>query len=121
MKSRVASRIKQGIAVAAVFVSLSHVALAGDNEWVMPRAYVFGSCGGLGGDSVPGYLNQKYFTQHSCRRAFDTRQCYTQARWYEQQFAENRVASCGAWLQRELANCERFVEQEAQDCETLAK
>jgi hypothetical protein len=94
---------------------------AGDYEWVKPNAYTFGICGGVGGDSVPGLLNKKYFTQYSCRDALDPRDCYTQAKSYERHFNENKTASCGAWLRQELTNCERYVEREARVCDNLAR
>ena len=45
-------------------LNLTHLAVpvsfADDGNWVAPSAYTFWTCGGVGGDSVPGILNKKW-------------------------------------------------------------
>jgi hypothetical protein len=102
---------------AVLFVSLAlvEVAIAGDVQWVQPGVYTFGSCGGLGGDSVPGTV-KRYYHQDECNREYQARQCYVQATWYERQFAENHVTKCGSWLQTELRQCENDVQERSSQC-----
>ena len=90
-------------------------AIAGDAEWVQPGVYTFGSCGGLGEDSVPGIV-KRYYHAGECRREYQARQCFVQAKWYERQFAENHVTNCGSWLQTELAKCESDVNERSGQC-----
>lgn len=90
-------------------------------EWVEPGYYEFGSCGGQGGDTVPGYLNQKYYSKYECRQALDPRKCYSQGLIYEKRFADDRVNSCGSWLQQQVSQCQSFVQREARICDQLAK
>jgi hypothetical protein len=88
-------------------------------QWVSPSEYTFGECAGIGGDSIPGILNQKFYSRYTCRKTIDARMCATQAREYERRFADRRINSCGSWLQRELRNCEQHVEQAANLCDSL--
>lgn len=111
----------RAVLVLVLAAELAVPAQAGDYEWVQPPAYTFGRCGGLGDDSVPGFLNQKYYTQHSCRLAFDTRKCDVQADWYQRQFYERGTTECGAWLRQELNNCRRFVRDASENCDKLAR
>lgn len=117
--------MQPGRAILTVAAALVSAAAAGSNaaaqgmEWVSPGVYDFGSCGGLGGDSVPG-MRERYYRQSACLRAYDPDRCDTQARWYRQQFFERKNDRCESWLRSEAANCRATVRNLAQRCYDLA-
>jgi hypothetical protein len=105
----------------ATCAAVGSQAQAGDYDWVMPPVYTFGSCGGQGEDSVPGYANQKYFSKHQCREAFDPRKCHALGLIYERRFHDSRTTECGNWLRQEVSNCQSFVSSASRQCDELAK
>lgn len=88
-------------------------------EWVAPGTYDFGTCGDLGGDSVPG-LRRKYYSQSTCLNEYDADRCDTQVRFYQRQFIERGETSCSGWMRSEQANCRSTVNSLAQQCYRLA-
>ena len=108
-----------GILVCTVAAALVSYRGYAESQWVSPSPYTFGECAGIGGDSIPGILNQKFYSSYNCHKTIDVRMCFTQAKNYERQFASKGVTTCGAWLQRELQNCEQHVARSSSQCDSL--
>ncbi len=93
----------------------------GQYEWVQPPGYNFGHCGGQGGDSVPGYANQRYYSRYECHQALDPRQCYSQGLIYQKRLVSSKSVGCDEWLQDEVRACQDFIRQASRQCDQLAK
>lgn len=93
---------------------------ANDGNWVSPAAYTFGTCGGVGGDSVPGILNKKYFSPMVCHEDYDARSCAVQGQTYLMRLFDQKTRSCNQWVQREVAQCEAYIRVSARECDRLS-
>ena len=75
-------RRTSGTAFLILTLWMTPMCFADNGNWVSPGAYTFGTCGGVGGDSVPGILNTQYFSPVICHEDYDPRSCDVQGHTY---------------------------------------
>lgn len=114
--------MKKASIVAAVCVIALTAGEPGHTQsaWVNPGYYEFGTCGGLGGDTVPGIINQRQYSRSTCYQNYNPSMCVAQANFYLRQYAENGGnPSCESFMRRQAASCEQDIRARRSDCDNL--